>query len=129
MKHHNLSPPAALALVRTRRPRVNPNPAFRVQLELLHETGFDISHLGDEILACNIHNPYDPYEHERGRDRRAREARERSEQIRQRGYVELRLRKDSRHTLANILRDLETRGVLPPVVPTAMPTGAWEDEI
>jgi len=74
MKHHGKTFGNALDFVRKSRPRVRPNPAFVAQLMLLESTGFDLSHLGDELLNPNIENPYDPYDLEdRPRRRRSKE--------------------------------------------------------
>ncbi|KAI5842821.1 protein-tyrosine phosphatase-like protein [Tricharina praecox] len=74
MKHHGKTFGNALDFVRNRRRMVHPNQAFVAQLMLLESTGFDISHLGEDLLNPNIENPYDPNEfEERPRRRRSKE--------------------------------------------------------
>jgi len=74
MKHHGKTFGNALDFVRNRRKMVHPNQAFVAQLMLLESTGFDLSHLGEDLLNPNIENPYDPYEfEERPRRRRSKE--------------------------------------------------------
>ncbi|CCX30900.1 protein-tyrosine phosphatase-like protein [Pyronema domesticum] len=61
MKIFGYSYEEGLRFVKGKRRVINPNKAFVAQLNFLHSTNFDLTHLSD-ILSQSIENPYDPYD-------------------------------------------------------------------
>jgi hypothetical protein len=61
MKIFGYSYEEGLRFVKGKRHVINPNKAFVAQLNFLHSTNFDLTHLSD-ILSQSIENPYDPYD-------------------------------------------------------------------
>jgi hypothetical protein len=79
MKHHDLTYKLARELVKSQRPIVHPNHAFVVQLQLLKDCNFDLTHLGPELLEQQIENPYDPNEFDEDYIRQARKEKKKEE--------------------------------------------------
>lgn len=98
MKHHQLPYEDALKLVREKRRIVNPNHAFVSQLLLLQDSRFDLSHLGPELLAQAIDNPYDPDEfpEETARRERRREEKRREKELEEATKRKLELEEEGR---------------------------------
>ena len=119
MKNYGLDFAAALALVRDKRPIVNPNHAFVSQLHLLHSSNFDLSLLGPEVLNQAIENPYDPDEF--------------PEDTRREGSRHGHSHSHRRHRDRDRDRERRSRGEVPLVLPPLMPPPdrplhAWERE-
>jgi len=79
MKHHDLTYRLARELVKSKRSIVHPNHAFVVQLQLLKDCNFDLTHLGPELLEQQIENPYNPNEFDEEYIRQARKEKKKEE--------------------------------------------------
>ena len=123
MKNYGMDFAAALALVRAKRPIVNPNHAFVSQLHLLQSSNFDLSLLGPEVLNQAIENPYDPDEFPEDAARR-----ESGRHSHGHGHSHRRHRDRDRDRDRRRSRG-EAPLVLPPLMPPPdRPLHAWERE-